>query len=284
MAETMEREAAAVGRSEVSVDLIDPRNARHFEATLDREPTLVEGDPLPLFWQYLYFNPRIRASELGPDGHERLGRFVPDLGLPRRMWAGGALEIEKPVRLGETVRKVSTIRAIERKAGRSGDLAFVTLTHDYDVHGEHRFRETQNVVYREPPAPGAPAPTGRPAPEDAEFGREIVPDPVLLFRYSALIFYGHRIHYDADYARDVEGYPDLVVHGPLTATLLMDLGTEKLAGRTVARVSIRAMSPLFANAPFRIEGRTRADCIELWARGPGGDCAMSVNLHLEPHG
>jgi 3-methylfumaryl-CoA hydratase len=272
---------AAIGRSETAMDRIDLRQALHFQVTLDLEPTLEEGDPLPLFWEYLYFNPRIRASELGPDGHERLGRFVPDLGLPRRMWAGGGLEIEKPVLIGELVRKVSTIRSIERKTGRSGPLAFVEITHDYDVAGEHRFTEKQNVVYRGLPVAGTPMPPGKPAPEGGDFHREITPDPVLLFRYSALIFYGHRIHYDIDYARDVEGYPGLVVHGPLIATLLMDLGTEQLANRCVSGVTIRAMSPLFANHPFRLEGRDRGDTIDLWARGPEGQCAMTVELLLD---
>lgn len=270
-----------IGRTETATDRLDLRQIGHFEVALDREPTLKEGDPLPLFWQYLYFNPRIRASELGEDGHERLGRFVPDLGLPARMWAGGGLEFAKPLLIGETVRKVSTIQAIERKTGRSGDLAFVTITHDYDVRGEHRLRETQNVVYRQPPDPAAPKPTPKPAPDDTAFHRVIDPDPVLLFRYSALIYYGHRIHYDADYARDVEGYPDLVVHGPLTATLLMDLGAEQLKGRQVTRVTIRAMAPLFANAPFRLEGKDDGNTIDLWARGPDDACSMSVKLILE---
>ena len=281
MRDDMTGTESGVGRTETATDRLDLRQVRHFQATLDREPTLNEGDPLPLFWQYLYFNPRIRASELAEDGHERLGRFVPDLGLPRRMWAGGGLEIAKPLLIGETARKVSTIRGIERKTGRSGDLAFVTITHDYDVDGEHRFTETQNVVYRQPPAPDAPTPAPKPAPDGAMFTREIRPDPVLLFRYSALIFYGHRIHYDSDYTRNVEGYPDLVVHGPLTATLLMDLGADHLDGRLVTGVSIRAMSPLFANTPFHLEGTDTGEAIDLWARGPQDQCAMSVELRFE---
>ncbi len=267
-----------VGRTETAIDVIDLRQIGHLEVALDRSPTLAEGDPLPLFWQYLYFNPRIRASKLAEDGHERLGRFVPDLGLPRRMWAGGGLTISEPLRIGERVRKVSTIRGIERKKGRTGELAFVTITHDYDVAGEHRFTETQNVVYRQPPAPGSPTPPPKPAPDDAMFRRSILPDEVLLFRYSALIYYGHRIHYDVDYAREVEGYPGLVVHGPLTATLLMDFGQSHCAGRSVKSVSIRAMSPLFANETFQLEGKDTGDAIELWARGPQDQCAMSVTM------
>ncbi|TFL16518.1 FAS1-like dehydratase domain-containing protein [Jannaschia formosa] len=268
----------AVGRSESAEDRLDLRQARLMQLTLDREPTLTEGDPLPPFWHYLYFNPQIRASELGPDGHERLGRFIPDFGLPRRMWAGGRVEIAKPLRLGERAVKTSTIRAVERKEGRSGRLCFVTVDHDFTVEGEHRLRETQDIVYRDPPAPGAPPPPGRPAPEGATFSRVIAPDPVLLFRYSALIFYGHRIHYDADYARDVEGYPGLVFHGPLTATLLVDLGLGHLGGRPLASFDIRAMRPLFGTESFVIEGHETEEGAMLWARTPDGFTAMTVTL------
>ena len=268
----------AIGRTERATDTLDLRPAELMQLTLDQQVTLVKGDPLPPFWHYLYFNPHIRASELGPDGHEKLGRFIPDFGLPRRMWAGGRVEIEKPLLLGETVEKVSRIRAVEEKTGRSGRLCFVTVDHDFNVDGEHRLRETQNVVYREPPAPGAPRPQPKPAPADAAFQRQITPDPVLLFRYSALIFYGHRIHYDADYTRDVEGYPGLVVHGPLTATLLVGLGLERLGERRLRAFDIRAMSPLFVAAPFTLEGRETETGVSLWARRPDDACAMTVTL------
>lgn len=268
----------AIGRTETAEDRLDLRQARLMQLTLDRPATLAEGDPLPPFWHYLYFNPQIRASELGPDGHEKLGRFIPDFGLPRRMWAGGRVEIAKPLRLGERAVKTSTIRKIDRKEGRSGKLCFVTVDHDFTVDGEHRLRETQDIVYRDPPAPGSTPPPGKPAPEGAQFGRTITPDPVLLFRYSALIFYGHRIHYDADYTRDVEGYPGLVFHGPLTATLLVDLGMQHLGEREVASFDIRAMKPLFSTAPFRIEGRETEEGVALWARTPDGDTAMTVTL------
>lgn len=269
----------AVGRSETAEDSLDLRQARLMQLTLDRPATLQRGDPLPPFWQYLYFNPQIRASQLGPDGHEQLGRFIPDFGLPRRMWAGGRVEITAPLRLGETALKTSTIRKIERKEGRSGTLCFVTVDHDFTVDGAHRLRETQDIVYRDPPAPGSAPPPGRPAPEGATFSRVITPDPVLLFRYSALIFYGHRIHYDADYARDVEGYPGLVFHGPLTATLLVDLGMAHLDGRALSAFDIRAMKPLFGTDPFTIEGRQTDSGAELWAKTPDGDTAMTVTLH-----
>lgn len=270
---------AAIGRSERSTDTLDLRQARLMQLTLDRAATLETGDPLPPFWHYLYFNPQIRASDLGTDGHEKLGRFIPDFGLPRRMWAGGRVTVAAPLRLGETVEKVSTIRAIEEKTGRSGRLCFVTVDHDFSVGGQHRMRETQNIVYRQPPAPGTPPPPDDPAPKDPEFARVVTPDPVMLFRYSALIFYGHRIHYDADYTRDTEGYPGLLVHGPLTATLLVDLGLAHLEGRGLAAFDIRAMRPLFAPTPFTLEGRKTRTGATVWARTPQGGTAMVVTLH-----
>ena len=249
------------------------------QATLDHEPTLQKGDPLPTFWHYLYFNPDFRASELAQDGHEKLGRFIPDFGLPRRMWAGGRVEIDKPLFLGEEVEKMSIIRVVEEKFGRSGRLMFVTVDHDFSVAGEHRFRETQNIVYREAPTPGTLQPVGQPAREDATFKKKVTPDPVMLFRYSALIFYGHRIHYDSNYARDVEGYPGLVFHGPLTASLLIAEGLKKLGNSNLKAVDIRAMSPLFVTAPFTLEGRETDSGVDLWARTPDGATAMTVTLH-----
>ncbi|MCE8009648.1 MaoC family dehydratase N-terminal domain-containing protein [Aestuariivita sp.] len=272
----------AIGRQEHMTDTLDLRQARLMQLTLDRDVSLAVGDALPPFWHYLYFNPQIRASALGPDGHERLGRFIPDFGLPRRMWAGGRVSIQAPLRLGETVQKTSTIRAIKDKTGRSGRLCFVTVDHDFSVGGAHRLRETQNIVYRAPPAPDMAPPPGTPAPDDATFRRRITPDPVLLFRYSALIFYGHRIHYDLDYTRLTEGYPGLVVHGPLTATLLVDLAMEQLGLRQPRAFDISAMAPLFGPEPFWLEGRETEDGLFLWARGPDDTLAMTVTLEADP--
>ena len=270
---------AAVGRSEAVQDKLDLRQARLMQATLDRSPTLQIGDDLPPFWHYLYFNPAIPASELGPDGHERLGRFIPDFGLPRRMWAGGALRVDAPLQLGETVDRRSTIRAVQEKTGRSGRLCFVTVDHDFSVAGVHRLRETQNIVYRAAPDPAAPQPAGRLAPGNATFSRVVTPDPVMLFRYSALIFFSHRIHYDADYSRDIEGYPATVVHGPLIATLLIDLGAAHLGARGIVGCDIRALGPLFVTHPFTLEGRLTETGADLWARAPDDSLAMTVTLY-----
>ena len=272
----------AVGRIEHTIDTLDLRQALLMQLSLDRHATFQVGDPLPPFWHYLYFNPQIRHSDLGPDGHEKLGRFIPDFGLPRRMWAGGRVSIDAPLRLGEAVEKTSTIRAIEQKSGRSGRLCFVTVDHDFSVDGAHRLRETQNIVYRAAPAPGSTLPPGTPAPDDAQFTRVVTADPVLLFRYSALIFYGHRIHYDSDYTRDIEGYPSLVVHGPLIATLLIQLGLEHLGSRSLTAFDIRATAPLFANANFTLEGRLTPEGADLWARRQDDTIAMTVTLEAVP--
>ena len=197
------------------------------------------------------------------------------------MWASGRVDITRPLRIGETATKTSTIRDVTMKQGNSGKLCFVTLDHDITVAGEACYSERQNIVYREMPAPGSPQPVGKPAPENAGFETVVTPDPVMLFRYSALIFYGHRIHYDADYTRDVEGYPDLVVHGPLTATLLVDLALRNRADAALKSFEIRAMSPLFNPAPIHLEGLHDGETTRTWARTPDGSLAMTVDLTFD---
>ncbi|ABV92789.1 conserved hypothetical protein [Dinoroseobacter shibae DFL 12 = DSM 16493] len=270
----------ATGQTETTRDRIDLRQATHLELTLDRAPVLAEGYALPPFWQYLYFNPKIRASDLGPDGHERLGRFLPDLGLPRRMWAGGRMDWHRPLLIGSRAEKTSTIGEVRLKQGRSGRLGFVTVTHDFADADGLCLTETQNIVYRDPPAPDAPPPAPTEAPGDAAWSQRITPDPVMLFRYSALIFYGHRIHYDADYTREVEGYPGLVVHGPLTATLLIAFGQAQSGDRPLRAATIRAVSPLFAPEAFWIEGKPTEGGARMWARTEAGHLAMTIDLEF----
>ncbi|MEO0386829.1 MAG: MaoC family dehydratase N-terminal domain-containing protein [Pseudomonadota bacterium] len=266
-----------IGRTETTEDVIAPRAARLMQATLDRTPTLSDGDPLPPFWHHLYFNEAVRASDLGVDGHEKLGRFLPPVPLPRRMWAGGAVDFRRGLFLGDRVEKCSTIQDVALKTGRSGPLCFVTVGHDYRVDGALCLSERQDIVYRAMPQPGAPGPAPRPAPGGAIRGRMIVPDPVLLFRYSALIFYGHRIHYDPDFTRGEEGYPGLIVHGPLIATLLADIGAENRR-ETLHRFDFRAVSPLFAPTPFRIAAAPAGASVSAWAETPEGNLAMVATL------
>ncbi|WP_285669463.1 FAS1-like dehydratase domain-containing protein [Paralimibaculum aggregatum] len=267
---------AWIGRSETAEDVLRPQPARFMQATLDRAPTLAEGDALPPLWHWLYFLEARPMGELGRDGHPRKGGFLPPVTLPRRMWAGGRLEFHAPLLLGAAVRKRSTIKAIEEKDGRSGRLCFVTVLHEIFAGETLALSEEHDIVYREDPAPDAPAPKTVPAPAGAAVSEEIAPGPVMLYRYSALTFNGHRIHYDVDYARTVEGYDGLVFHGPLTATLLVDLAARSM-GRAPRRFAFRGLAPIAGAAPFRIEGRREGETMALWARRADGATAMTAD-------
>ncbi len=274
--------AGWVGRTETVEDRLDPVTARKMQALLDIPPDMEDAAPLPPFWHYLFFNPVVRASELSMDGHEKLGRFLPPVALPRRMWAGGRIEISRLPRLGTPARKHGTITSVRMTQGKTGKLCFVTVAHDITQNGAHCLTETQNIVYRELPAADAPSAGGQPAPDDAAWSEATHLDQVALFRYSALIFYGHRVHYDADYTRDVEGYPGLLVHGPLTASLLAMSGLRHAPrGGTLRAIDIRAQSPLFANRPFRLEGRNDGATSTLWAKDPDGLSAMTLHMHFD---
>ena len=248
---------------------------------LDRDGDVADGDPLAPLWHWLYFPTTEPLSALGRDGHPRLGGFLPPVDLPRRMWAGGRFTFDRPLRVGDTVERHSTIDSVRLKQGKSGRLCFVTVRHDYHVAGEPRMAEEHDIVYREDPTPGAPSPIPPDAPADAEWTRTIDPGPVMLFRYSALTFNGHRIHYDRDYCHDVEGYPGLVFHGPLTATLLLDLALQEQPDRRIASYRFRAVSPLFDTAPFRIAGQSSGDEVALWAANSEGQLAMQAEAVFE---
>ena len=226
------------GRSETLDDDITMAPVRALSATLDRDdPSPKPGTRLPELWHWLYFLPHHRQSEIGEDGHARRGGFLPPVPLPRRMWAGGRLtwEAGNPLRVGDAVRRVSTIASVKHKTGRTGELVFVLVRHELHNTRGLALTEEHDIVYRAAAAPGEIAPPPTPAPQDAAFSREIVPDDVLLFRYSALTFNGHRIHYDRRYVTEVEGYPGLIVHGPLIATLLVDLLRREKPEATLSR-------------------------------------------------
>jgi len=206
---------AWIGRKESRTDTVTAWPVIGLTATFDRnDPEPKAGDAIPPGWHWLYFLEARPASELGQDGHPRVGGFLPQTGLPRRMWAGGRIEFKKPLRIGDAIRRDSEIVSIEPKSGRSGSLVFVTVRHTVSAAGETAVIEEHDIVYREAAKPGDPPPVAKPAPREAAWRRELVADPVMLFRYSALTFIDHRIHYDLDYCRQEEGYPGLVVHGP----------------------------------------------------------------------
>jgi len=277
--------AAWLGRSETSTDVITATPYAALSATLDRATQRPPaGTPLPPLWHWLYFLPLFRQSEVGPDGHAHRGEFLPPVSLPRRMWAGSEFEFRQPLRVGDSVTRVSTIASISEKTGRSGSLVFVKVRHELRRIGEAALAlaETHDIVYREAARPGAIAPPASAAPGAGAWERRIVPDPVLLFRYSALTFNGHRIHYDRRYVTEVEGYPGLVVHGPLIATLLIDLLRGHRPEATVTHFAFRALSPLFDTDPFFVCGEPADDgrTVRLWAKDHRGGLAMEATAIL----
>lgn len=273
-----------IGRAESVEDVIALAPARAMLATLDdNETRLGLGDALPPMWHWLYFHSYAPQSAIGPDGHPARGSFMPPVELPRRMFAGARLRFPGALRLGERAEKTATITAISEKQGESGKLVFVAVTNRFSQGGKVCVEEDMDIVYRAAggttPAPKALAREAmKPVPPGA-WSREVAPDPVLLFRYSALTFNGHRIHYDRAYAMGEEGYPGLVVHGPLTATYLAEL-PRRNSRRPIAGFSFRARGPLFDGQPFRVQGTPKGDTVALEAIGPDGQQAMTGEVTL----
>jgi 3-methylfumaryl-CoA hydratase len=260
-----------VGRSEEAVDVLDPARSNALSAALGQPGALRAGDPLPQLHHWLYFWDVRPPDGLGPDGHPARGGFLPPVAAPRRMWAGGRLRFLKPLRLGAELTRRSTILSIETKTGRSGQLTFVTVEHVLGDAAGAALVEQQDIVYRET-GPQAPLPpTDGPQPSCA-WRRDVAPDPVLLFRYSALTMNGHRIHYDRPYATAEEGYPALVVHGPLQATLLIGLAGERL-GRPVDAFEFRGQGPGYDAAILNVCGEPTPEGARLWTE-QGGRASM----------
>ena len=271
-----------IDRTESVHDVATVVPLRALSATLDRDDAAMDaGTEVPPCWHWLYFLPLHRQSAIGPDGHPRRGGFLPPVPLPRRMWAGSRIEFLAPLRAGQTISRHSRIADVRLKEGRSGPLVFVDVHHEIRAEDRLVIQEEHDIVYRDMPQAGEPAPAGVPAPQEASWSREIRPDDVLLFRYSALTFNGHRIHYDRRYVTQVEGYPGLVVHGPLIATLLLDLLRRHLPDPRVRRFSFRAVKPIFDIAPFSVCGRMQDDrTARLWAVTPEGHLAMDATAEL----
>ncbi|MET0961751.1 MAG: MaoC family dehydratase N-terminal domain-containing protein [Noviherbaspirillum sp.] len=268
-----------VGKTEVKEDVIQPAMAAALAATLDRSQP---ASALPPLWHWIYFWTVAPASEVGADGHPQRGGFLPPVPLPRRMWAGGRLTFTAPLAIGRPATRTSRILDVAAKSGATGQLAFVTVRHEIGQDGRIAVTEEHDIVYRGLPQPGAAAPAGKQAPASAAWLREITPDPVLLFRYSALTFNGHRIHYDRSYVTGVEGYPGLIVHGPLIATLLLDLLHRNMPDATVAEFSFRAVGPLFDIEPFTVCGEPAEDghSVKLWAKNRRGELAMQAEAAI----
>ena len=272
-----------VGRTERREDTIGAVTADAMSATLDRpDPPARPGDPFPPAWHWTLFWDVRPLSELGRDGHPKRGGFLPPVPLPRRMWAGSRLAFSAPLRVGDRVTRLSTIERVEEKQGRSGPLVFVTVRHEIDGEGGGRVVDRHDIVYRDDPRPGDSAPSLPAAPTDPiAFRRTVVPDPVMLFRYSALTFNGHRIHYDADYAQNVEGYGGLVVHGPLLATLLLDLVRRWLPDRKVASFDFRALRPVTAGTAVHFLGAMDgSETALVWTQLDDGGPTMMARVGL----
>ena len=264
-----------VGQGETVRDVITAGQAQRLAATLGLQDLALENDDaLPHFWHWIYFLPATPAADLAADGLPGPDDFMPPVALPRRMFAGGRIEAIKPIRLGETVERQSTVKDITVKSGRSGHLCFVVVRHEFLVDGELRTAEEHDAVYREEADPDAPVSQPPLAPTAADWSQTIEPDPVMLFRYSALTFNGHRIHYDRRYCLEEEGYEGLVVHGPLTGTWLLDQLRQRLPNAVMEKFSFRAVSPLFDTHPLTVSGRVQGNQVELWAANHLGQLAM----------
>lgn len=271
-----------IGKQEVLNDSITVAPVRALSATLDRaDADPQKGDVLPELWHWLYFLPHHRQSEIGEDGHAKRGGFLPPVPLPRRMWAGGRLTWHQNINVGDEVKRISTIENVTHKSGRTGDLVFVLVKHEIHTQNGLALTEEHDIVYRPLAEPGEKAPTPTAAPVESTWVKEIHPDDVLLFRFSALTFNGHRIHYDRKYVTEVEGYPGLIVHGPLIATLLVDLFRENMPGKTLQKFEFRALRPTFDINDFKVKGTPNADgTINLWAQDHEGWLTMQATATL----
>lgn len=273
-----------IGKTERYDDVVTAAPLAGYAAMLDRKDAYPQpGDELPPSAHWLYFLPQAPQSEIGPDGHPKRGEFLPPVALPRRMWAGSRLEFLKPLKVGDAVQRVSTIQDVSHKQGKTGDLVFCVVRHEISNAEGLCIVDEHDIVYRDEPDSNAPPPLAKAAPDGAQWSHRIEPDPVLLFRYSALTFNGHRIHYDRSYVTEVEGYPGLIVHGPLIATLLMDLCRREQPGRLLKSFAFRAVSPLFDTAPFAVNGCLSDDGLgaEVWASKEDGSLAMQAKASFD---
>ena len=264
-----------VGRSEVCTDIAAPEHYRAWLSTLDyKDLTVKDGAPMPPLAHLIFNKAIVPVSEVGRDGHPKRGDFLPPVALPRRMWAGSKFEFRAPLRVGDKLSKRSEVVSVQAKTGSTGQLVFLVLRHTTTSQSGGEVMEEQTVVYRDDPKPDAPGeaakPARAPAPTPAaDFSRSVTPNEVMLFRYSALTFNGHRIHYDAPYAKEVEGYPGLVVHGPLLATLMVDLVARELRSETVDAFEFTARQAVTLPASITINGKREGKSVSLWIENKG---------------
>jgi 3-methylfumaryl-CoA hydratase len=275
-----------IGRTREDADEVCVTEVRRLAAMLDQDGARYsQGTELPESWYAILFGPLAPQSTLGPDGHPLTGDFLPPLHDTRRMFGGRRVRFHSPLHVGDMVKRVSAVRSVEQKSGRSGPFTLVTVVHELGVASKPAVTEEQDIVYRPAAndlAASASATEKRgavDAEEKQDWTRTIRPDSVLLFRYSAITFNAHRIHYDLAYTREREGYPDLVMNGGLTLLLLIETARPHLPGKIEAYAA-RALRPLFVDQDIALYGRLRENAAELWACGPSGQRAYEVNVSL----
>jgi 3-methylfumaryl-CoA hydratase len=282
MAQELDKLKDWIGEKETAVDYVTVPAVHRLAATLDRDDPMPKiGDPLPVGWHAILFPRVVRHAQIGPDGHPQRGDFLPPVPLPRRMFAGKRTTFVNDLRVGDEVQRVSTIKDVTVKQGRSGQMVFVTVKTDISSPRGLAVSEEQDIVYRGEPDPSAPPPTPQPAPAGAAWKNTVTPDPVMLFRYSALTFNGHRIHYDWRYVTGTEGYPDLVMNGGLTTLLVYELARAN-AATPIRSMSSRNVRALFVNRPIHFGGDPATDgkSAKLWAADQDGALALTAEAQF----
>ncbi|TVR14772.1 MAG: acyl-CoA dehydrogenase [Balneolaceae bacterium] len=269
-----------IGKSKDQNDSMAPEQLQRFEAMLDRDPGEVQaGTVLPPCAHWVYFTPMGRQSDLAADGHAKKGGFLPPVDLPKRMWAGGTIQFKKPLKTGAPADKKSTIVKIEEKEGSSGKLCFVTVRHQISAYGAVAIDEEQQIVYREASEEGAHPIRTKPMDIDFDWKKSRVLTSTDLFRYSALTFNGHKIHYDFPYTTEEEGYPNIVVHGPLLLTLLLNAFKSKSDGKVIEEVSYKAVGPIYLGEELTITSKDVDNTkVEMRVLGPDNKIAMMATV------
>jgi 3-methylfumaryl-CoA hydratase len=271
-----------VGEKETDIDYVTVPSVHRLAATLDREDAMPQpGEPLPIGWHQILFPRVVRHSQIGPDGHPARGDFLPPVPLPRRMFAGKRNTFYAPLHVGDEVRRESVIQSVAPKQGRTGQMVFVTVKTDIYSPRGLAITEEQDIVYREEPDPNAPPPPPQKAPGIAVWSRTVTSDSVMLFRYSALTFNSHRIHYDYPYVTQVEKYPTLVMNGGLTTLLVFELAREH-ARTPIRSIASRNVRPMFVDRPIAVCGEPSADgrSARLWTLDDTGALSLSAEAEF----
>ena len=282
MSQDLEKLKEWIGQKETAVDYVTVPTVHRLAATLDLDyPIPKLGDALPVGWDTIFFPRVVRHTQAGPDGHPARGDFLPPVPLPRRMFAGRRIRFESGLRVGDEIKRESTIKGVTIKQGRTGQMVFVTVQIEIASPRGLAVTEEQDIVYREAPEPGAPPPAPQPAPARAAWSSTVTPDELMLFRYSAITFNGHRIHYDHPYVTGTEGYPGLVMNGGLTTLLTGELARLN-SKRPLAAIASRNVRPMFANRPITFGGEPSADgkTAKLWAADDTGALALTADAEF----